>query len=95
MDGRRTGIPSDVDGVVGVARVEALVGTLCLALLPVDHQLQPVAQFVGNDGVPLAVAEALPLRHVLGRDSPRPVVHVEEQLGIRKIQGYLSLIFIL
>lgn len=83
-EGSRTRIPSDVDGVVGVARVGARIRTLCLALLPVDQQLHPVAELVGGDRVPLAVAEALPLGHVLRGDSSSSIVNVEEQLQGRE-----------
>lgn len=83
-EGSHTRVSSDVDGVVGVTCVGACVRTLCLALLPVDHQLHPVAKLVGSDRVPLAVAEALPLRHVLCCDSSSSVVNVEEQLGGRE-----------
>lgn len=76
----RTGISSDVNGVVGLARVGACIRTLSLALLPVNHQLHPVAKFLGQDGVPLAVAEALPLGWVLCCDSSRSIVNMEEQL---------------
>lgn len=84
LEGSHTRVSSDVDGVVGVTCVGACVRTLCLALLPVDHQLHPVAKLVGSDRVPLAVAEALPLRHVLCCDSSSSVVNVEEQLGGRE-----------
>lgn len=81
LEGTHTWISSDIDGVVGIARVGACVGTLCLALLLVDHQLHPVAKLLGNDGVPLSVAEALALRHVLRCDPSSSVVNMEEQLG--------------
>ena len=76
-----TRIAANIDGVIGVTCVGANVGTLCLALLLVDHQLHPVAELVGHDRVPLAVTEALPLRHVLRCDSSSSVVNMEEQLG--------------
>lgn len=76
----RTRIPSDIDGVVGVACVGARVRALCLALTPVHHQLRPVPELLGGDRVPLAVAEALALGRVLRADPSSAVVHVEEQL---------------
>lgn len=58
-----------------------------MALLAVDHQLHPVAELVGSDRVPLAVAEALPLGQVLRCDSSSSVVNVEEQLERVKEYG--------
>ncbi len=83
LQGSHTGISSDIDGVTGVTCVRAC-GTLCLAFLPVDHQLHPLAKLVGSDRVPLAVTEALPLRHVLRCDSSSSIVDMEEQLGEEK-----------
>lgn len=40
-----------------------------------------MAELVGGDGVPLAVAEALPLGNVLRCDPSSSVVDVEEQLA--------------
>lgn len=75
-----TRVSSDIDRVIGVTRVGARVRTLCLALLPVNHQLHPVAKFVGSDRVPVAVAEALPLRYVLRCNSSCSIVNMEQQL---------------
>lgn len=80
MEGIRTRISSDVDGVVCVTGVGACVGALRLALVVVDQQLHPVAELLGGDGVPPAVAEAFALRRVRRRNPPSSVVHVEEQL---------------
>ncbi|TNN46938.1 hypothetical protein EYF80_042854 [Liparis tanakae] len=70
-------------------RVGARVGALGSALLLVHLQLQPVAELLGGDGVPPAVAEALALGRVLRRDPPGAVVHVEEQLEEQRIPSPL------
>ena len=82
--GSHTRISSNIDGVVGVTRVGACVGALCLTLLLIDHQLHPVPKLLRSDGVPLSIAEALALRHVLRCDSSSSVVNVEKKLGVRE-----------
>lgn len=77
----RTRVSAHIDGVVGVTCVGARVGTRGLALSAVHHQLHPVAKLLRHDGVPAAVAEALPVRRVLRCDPPGSVVHVEQQLS--------------
>lgn len=76
-----TRIPSNVDGVIGVTCVGANIWTLRLASLPINHQLHPVANFVGCDRVPPAVTEALAVGRVLCCDASSSIVYMEEQLG--------------
>lgn len=84
VGGIHTRISSNIYGVAGVTGDRVCIRTGCIALLPINHQLQLVPFLGGGDGVPLSITEAFSLRNVHCRKAPSSIVNMEEQLRGRE-----------